>query len=83
MSLGHWILVVSMYPVILIMYVCLKNEGHDSQKGIYYGVSIRKEHAKAPALMEIADTYKRQMKRFLALSLLYLLREWLRTNLAR
>lgn len=70
MSLGHWILVVSMYPVILIMYVCLKNEGHDSQKGIYYGVSIRKEHAKAPALMEIADTYKRQMKRFLSLSLL-------------
>ncbi len=70
MSWIHWTLVVCMYPFILIMYFCLKKEGHDPKKRVYYGVSLSKEQAEDPAVTEIGNTYKKQMKQLLWISFL-------------
>lgn len=71
MSLVSWMLVITMYPVILIMYYGLKKEGNDTKKGIYYGVSINKEQEKDPTIIEIVNTYNRHMKLFLWSSMLF------------
>lgn len=70
MNILNLILVITMYPVVFIFYFCLKNEGHEPRKGIYYGVSLNKEQAKDEALAEITNTYQKQMKGFLWISLL-------------
>lgn len=64
------ILVVSMYPFILIMYFGLKSEGHEPRKGVYYGVSLDKEQAKAPEIQQITTEYNQLMKKFLWITLL-------------
>ena len=57
MSWVNWILVICMYPFVLIMYFCLKNEGHDPKKRVYYGVSLSKEQAEDQIVTEIENTY--------------------------
>ncbi len=70
MNILNLILVIVMYPIVFVFYFCLKNEGHEPRKGIYFGVSLNKEQAKDEALAEITNTYQKQMKGFLWISLL-------------
>ena len=68
-SITGLILCVGMYPFVFIMYVLLKNEA-ESKNGIYYGVTVPKEHRSAPEIKEITASYKKQMKRSLWVMLL-------------
>ena len=70
MNILNLIFVIVMYPIVFAFYFCLKKEGHEPRKGIYYGVSLNKEQAKDEALAEITNTYQKQMKGFLWISLL-------------
>ncbi len=63
-SITGLILCIAMYPFIFIMYALLKNEA-EAKNGIYYGVTVPKEHRSAPEIKEIATVYQKQMKRCL------------------
>jgi len=52
MNILNLILVIVMYPIVFVFYFCLKNEGHEPRKGIYFGVSLNKEQAKDEALAQ-------------------------------
>ena len=69
-SITGLILCICMYPFVLIMYVLLKNEA-ESKKGIYYGVTVPKEHRSAPEIKEITAVYHKQMKRSLWAMLIF------------
>lgn len=69
-SITGLILCVSLYPFVLIMYALLKNEAK-SEKGIYFGVTVPKEHRKNPEIEAITQWYNRQMKHCLWLMLVF------------
>ncbi len=69
-SITGLILCISLYPFVLIMYVLIKNEAQSS-KGIYFGVTVPKEHRKDPEIGEITAVYNRQMKHCLWLMLMF------------
>lgn len=56
------IITICMYPFVLIMYAMLKSEA-TPKKGMYYGVTLTKEQAKAPEIAEISKRYNKQMNR--------------------
>lgn len=58
------IMTICMYPFVLIMYAMLKSEA-TPKKGMYYGVTLTKEQAKAPEIIEISKRYNKQMNRTL------------------
>ena len=58
------IITICMYPFVLIMYAMLKSEA-TPKKGMYYGVTLTKEQAKAPEIEEISKRYNKQMNRSL------------------
>lgn len=64
------ILCICMYPFVLIMYVLLKNEA-EAKNGVYFGVTVPKEHRSAPEIKEISAVYYKQMKRSLWLMLVF------------
>ncbi len=55
------VLTICMYPFVLIMYAVLKSEAI-THKGLYYGVTLSKEQAKAPEIAEVSKQYNKQMK---------------------
>lgn len=69
-SITGLILCISLYPFVLLMYVLIKNEAQSS-KGIYFGVTVPKEHRKDPEIEEITEAYNKQMKRWLWLMLVF------------
>ncbi len=70
MSVTGLILCVCLYPFVLIMYVLVKNEA-ESKNGIYYGVTLPKEHRREPEVEAVTREYQKQMKRSLWLMLVF------------
>ena len=56
------IMTICMYPFVMIMYGMLTGEA-SPKKGLYYGVTLNKEQAKAPEIAEITKRYNKQMNR--------------------
>lgn len=70
MSITGLILCICLYPFVLIMYVLLKNEA-EPKNGIYYGVTLPKEHRREPEVEAITAEYRKQMKQSLWLMLVF------------
>lgn len=56
------IITICMYPFVMIMYASLRSEA-TPKKGLYYGVTLNKDQAKAPEVAEITKRYNKQMNR--------------------
>lgn len=55
------ILDVCMYPFVFLMYFLLKNEA-TPKRNLYFGITLDKEQAGTPKVVEITKTYHKQMR---------------------
>ncbi len=58
----NWILGLGMYPIVFILYFVLKNTAKP-QKGLVFGVTVKKEWLSDEEITAITDEYNKKMKR--------------------